>query len=920
MFAAGQIVFDKGTESAITDQIGTIQLDGDMCSFLQRSGRTQIGMIYGTENVASPNELHKVKLESGYLTVGQISLVGDADAQVEVIGGEFRLLGGRIRQTSQSRRAVYVHGTGQAIISGTTFVKESATWSVGLVQVDDNTASLIINDCQAENFGVGPANLFGVVKFNNTNAANIIDSHPLTRSGMVTAIAGDAAHKTVLKGSQVYTLGKYSFFANSTASNIPALPGLLPFGDVHLGHFGYTAASTAAATTNAAAIIAADAYAASINENLHFPSDVIFFDSRLTKTTGWTGHGCGDWSVNPAANRPSAEQALDVAPTQLVAFGTFARDLYIPGVSDGAAMGATRVNPSASGAGVNDAVYKWPSMMNANGTLRAVSIAVFDTSKGTISSGIRVIPDFGGGDGQDGYEVDTSNVRSTADVDFGIVCQNNDRNVYQSIQAVGHWRVAGRCIPSVAFWDGAGTLPSNGGNTPYNLTFNDCVFGGYVGSYELGSDTYSVVSVVTATVQVPWADTLCLRDDAVWDTVRYNSDAGWNTIAIGASITGVTQNGGDATLADVVFDADVSGTLTAGDTLVMRPFGGGNSHVTDTRVSLMGFTFSNGAMAHDQDELAAGQAFDAPSMCLAYSGHRMTERVFNDCIMHTIEEVAMHVHDAAKTHFVNLETEKQTDIGATGSTAMRFIVSPSQTTNTYATYPSGGTFQFYISANSSVRFPGMDWGPAVPVSRADTFNGAGDNGFFEPSSLVFPSYSGSSAYNGAFVIPTTGAKAGIRKPGHPGQSDAFIYDAATDRLEQNAPSFKLDRSQFESVVFVGTAGGALDRPLAGGDALVTLPGGTAVQIALSGPAFVALVAVGTNTNADGTGIFKARCATTPAITALATANTIAGVAGVVLTGSTGTSGNITVSALDGALHVENREGGQRVVLIQLLGS
>jgi hypothetical protein len=236
-FGACQIVMDKGQDAAITDQIGAIQLDGDGCSFRQISGRTQIGLLYGTENVASPNELHKVKLESGYLTVGQMSLVGDALAQVEIIGGEFRLLGGRIRQTSLNRRAVHVHTTGQAILSGTTFIKENVAWNVGLVQVDDDAASLIITDCQAENFGIGPANLFGVVKFNNTNASNFIDSHPLTRAGMVTAIAGDNAHKTVLKGSEVYSLDGYQYLANSTETTIVDLLGLVPLDEVFPDHY-----------------------------------------------------------------------------------------------------------------------------------------------------------------------------------------------------------------------------------------------------------------------------------------------------------------------------------------------------------------------------------------------------------------------------------------------------------------------------------------------------------------------------------------------------------------------------------------------------------------------------------------------------------------------------------------------------------
>jgi len=568
-----------------------------------------------------------------------------------------------------------------------------------------------------------------------------------------------------------------------------------PAEDANFLHWGVAPNNRGAAASNADGINKADAYCAGRGQVLHMPAGTIFFSKRLNKSAAWEGAGCGYWPMQPAKRRPAVEQLVPAAPTQLVAVGTFARDLYLPGVSDMAASGATRDNPSARGAGFNDAVYKWPSFMNANGTLRAVSVAIFDKSVGKKSSGYRVVPDFGGASGLDGYCDNNNNTRSTADVDIGTVWQDCDGTVFEHIAVVGHWRMAGRMIPGVPFWDGTGTIANMEVN-PYHITSNDCHFQGYVACLELGSDSYKVVSVSGSTIRVPWADTLCLRDSTVWNEMRYNKTESWDGFFIPENILSVVRDGANPALAVVTFDANITARFDAGDTLVMRAYGGGNSHTIDSRLRMQGFTFSNGAMAHDAGRVSG--AFDAPSIAWVSSGHRSTERVMHDPMIQHTEEVAFMVHDVAKVFLTNFEFEKISDVSG-GNRALRFIASPGSGNSTYHPYPCGGTFQFSITANTAVRFPGLDFGPALPVARGNTFNGAGDVGFFEPELLVFPDYTGSTAYEGAYLRPFAGEKAGIKKAGHPFSSNAFVYNSVTDKLESSAKqlateNIEIDRS------------------------------------------------------------------------------------------------------------------------------
>ena len=233
IFGGGRIEIDKGINDVITDQIGSIQLDGDYSSLNLGKGRTTVGSIYGTENVANPGELNKIHVTDGVHRISNGSLVGDADALIHVEDKGRLTYTGELRQTSNTRHAALVEGDATLILENCHFIILDANWQVGFIEQRDN-AVLKIKDCSASVRTVvdgvpvyTPIDVWRLVKYAGPhNTGNHMDVYPRDRAGMIEAIAGTDEFKIDIQGNRVYNIDGVRYRGNQTAVADPELPGL----------------------------------------------------------------------------------------------------------------------------------------------------------------------------------------------------------------------------------------------------------------------------------------------------------------------------------------------------------------------------------------------------------------------------------------------------------------------------------------------------------------------------------------------------------------------------------------------------------------------------------------------------------------------------------------------------------------------
>jgi hypothetical protein len=237
IFAAGQIVIDKGEGNAITDQIGTVQLDGHFSSLTLRSGRTQFGAIYGTEDVSAASLPHKILCESGSHIIASGSLLGNSDALIKVTGGRLEY-DGIIRNTNINGHGGLVTA-GQLVFDGAHFVIGVvgsfgfADWNVGYLEQSGTGEMIVTANCTAEQYtsgGVvqGPAvQTWQIAKVTANNPGCNVLPAPRSRVDMVQALSGSDYNLYPVKGSQVYPLDGVHYIGVGGTTVIADLPGLL---------------------------------------------------------------------------------------------------------------------------------------------------------------------------------------------------------------------------------------------------------------------------------------------------------------------------------------------------------------------------------------------------------------------------------------------------------------------------------------------------------------------------------------------------------------------------------------------------------------------------------------------------------------------------------------------------------------------
>lgn len=125
-----------------------------------------------------------------------------------------------------------------------------------------------------------------------------------------------------------------------------------------------------------------------------------------------------------------------------------------------------------------------------------------------------------------------------------------------------------------------------------------------------------------------------------------------------------------------------------------------------------------------------------------------------------------------------------------------------------------------------------------------------------------------------------------------------------------------DSPAFSTASFVGTGAGSATITYNNGQCVeLSLPTDTAAQIVLTN-VFGRTLAIAGNSSTSARGLIHIRTATTPFQQIVVGPAPLA-VSSSALTGTTGTAGNITVSAQAGALHIENREGSTRSYCLTL---
>ena len=294
MFQGGQIVYDKGEGNSITDQFGNVQLDGDGASLTLRSGRSQIGRLYGTEDVSVPSLGNKVLCQAGTHIIATGSLIGDADALIEVTGGRLEY-DGILRNTNINGHGGLVTG-GQLIFDGAHFVVgivgsfDYSDWNVGYIQQSGTGELVVTASCTAEQFtggGVvqGPSvQTWLAVKVTANNSGCNIEPSPRTRAEMVLALSGVDYCLFPIKGSRVYSLDGLPYIGNSSAAIISDLLGLRPLDDYSPAHFGWTSAQDA--TTQREKVQAMIDAVPANGGNIRFTKNTITPDAPLRATDG----------------------------------------------------------------------------------------------------------------------------------------------------------------------------------------------------------------------------------------------------------------------------------------------------------------------------------------------------------------------------------------------------------------------------------------------------------------------------------------------------------------------------------------------------------------------------------------------------------------------------------------------------------
>lgn len=516
----------------------------------------------------------------------------------------------------------------------------------------------------------------------------------------------------------------YTRLAPATAN--PALTtndGALwgPLGQANVRHWGFVHDDESAVSANTTAFQTAVDFCGTYGRSLDLDKGTLHsypIVAEVTKPFRLFGHGNTAW---PKQYGYTGFDKLP-SPTQIAIHKDGDRDIEFYGISDMRAAGARWANASAR-AGYNEDYYELISLMNDDGTIRAINAGIYvkgEGASGMMFEDFRIMPNGGGDEGLDAYNDATgsASVDWAEDMDVGILQNGCEHVKYNNVQRVGHWRIAGYlCIAAQNDTSGYAV----GGQPPYFTTHTNCVDQGWTAVSIRGTDSFRIVAITTTTIDILLQDNHPFRTDVSGYANVELSSGYLSSTNFTLSSTAEVNVSGEDRLRLTLGSNPISAGYAIGDYVHPRTVGGGTSHVRFLNCRQQPLVHPSGYLAHDT---TLTYAFSAPSKCREVSGWKAVEVEFIDNSVEGYGEVDLHLHSVWSGRDLNCSYERNPARGESGNDQLfRMIAAPWHDANPNVAAGRGaGWTRAYDLDGPSLRFdPDIDVGPNYALADRGHF-------------------------------------------------------------------------------------------------------------------------------------------------------------------------------------------------------
>lgn len=458
------------------------------------------------------------------------------------------------------------------------------------------------------------------------------------------------------------------------------------------------------------------------------------------------GVACGQWLPTMNQSIAGGAYAPDMNGTVFVMCGNGEKNIKVLGVTDCRSGGGVVANDNIKEPGF-DSNYSLTSFYNddanastgAAATPKLFSVAAYAAPgvQGVVARNFRIMPSF---KCLQGYV--TGEVGYGALWDIGLYLDNASQNMFENVQVVGYWQVAGRLART-----GLAGSENLSGKTRASIehnTFTNSVFTGMVGSEIRGFDSHRVLAVGADYIDLPWAANHPFDVTALAGKIR-------STTGIQYSFTGVAMAGSNLRLTGV--SPSPSGlALTAG--IIPAQTANGMAQWSDNNCILSGMDHQSG----NRVTAAAMGAFrkTRPSSAFMMSGYTLRGYSSPGTKIIMQDDVAIHAHWAIDVIFGPKFEIESKDANGLGLGA-RVISSPPESLNSRVANPSGSVFRLKIDTLRNTS--DVDYRPvgALVPPRYPLGNG------YLAASLLWVVSIHDGIDNGRFIRPGVGGSAGVKR-------------------------------------------------------------------------------------------------------------------------------------------------------------